>query len=240
MLNIGICDDKAEIINVFSSWIHEISVKNKIEITLKKFESGENLLFELDENIDFFDILYLDIEMGNLNGIETASILRDKGCQSIVIFLTDREKYVFQSFDVLPLNYILKSNITIEKFEKIFLSALEHRQKTKEDVFVCEFQDIKKIIPLIKIQYFEVQNRIVTVHYDGETFKFYSKLDTIDEELKGKWFVRIHRSFIINLRYIDHIVMKSIYLINGSELPIGSTYLPLLKRSFSDYLLEII
>lgn len=239
-MKIALCDDNKEIIEKFKGVLQDIINKESLEISIRTFSSGENLLFELDENINEFDILYLDIEMGNINGIETAEVLRKKGCQSIIIFLTDNEKYVFQSFDVFPLHYILKSDITYEKFKEILFRAMEHKKKKDDEVFLCEFQDVKKIIPLNQIQYFDVQNRIITVHYiDGE-FSFYSKLDKIHEELKGKWFIRIHRSFIVNLHFVDRIVMKSLYLTTEEELPIGTTYLKTLKEAFSDYLLEMV
>lgn len=239
MIKIALCDDNERIIQHFSTLLHEVAEQEGVEISIHAFSSGENLLFELDENCNAFDIMYLDIEMGRINGIETADILRRKGCQSILIFLTNNERYVFQSFDVQPLHYILKTQVTMQKFHDIFVKAIAQKQKNDEDVFICEFNDVKKIIPLHEIYYFDIRNRVVTVHYGQSEFSFYSKLDIIEETLANKHFVRIHRSFIVNLCYIDHIVSKSVFLINKEELPIGATYQKSLKEQFSNYLLEI-
>ena len=129
--------------------------------------------------------------------------------------------------------------VTMQKFHDIFVKAIAQKQKNDEDVFICEFNDVKKIIPLHEIYYFDIRNRVVTVHYGQSEFSFYSKLDIIEETLANKHFVRIHRSFIVNLCYIDHIVSKSVFLINKEELPIGATYQKSLKEQFSNYLLEI-
>ena len=239
-MKIALCDDNPVILDKFTDILYNIIKQENLDISIHTFTSGEQLLFELDENVNQFDILYLDIEMGKLNGIQTAEALRKKGCQSIIIFLTDNERYVFQSFDVLPLHYILKSEASYSRFRDILFKALEHKRKKDDDIFICEFQDMKKIIPLHQIYYFEVQNRIITVLYTDGSFSFYYKLDKVQDELQDKWFVRIHRSFIVNLRHIDRIHMKTVYLSTGEELPIGTTYLKQLKELFSNYLLEVL
>ena len=239
-MKIALCDDNPVILNKFSCILTQIMEQENLNISIHTFTSGEQLLFELDENVNQYDVLYLDIEMGKLNGIQTADVLRSKGCQSILIFLTDNEHYVFQSFDVLPLHYILKSEASYERFRDILLKALQHKRQKDDEVFICEFQDVKKMIPLHQIYYFEVQNRIITVHFTDGEFSFYSKLDKVQEELQDKWFIRIHRSFIVNLRHVDRIYMKSVFLGNTEELPIGATYLKPLKELFSNYLLEVL
>lgn len=238
MIKIGICDDKPEILEKYNRILYEIAEEERIVISVRAFHSGEQLLFELDEDTNEFDLLYLDIEMGELNGIETAKKMRNKGCKAILIFLTDNSSYVFKSFDVMPFQYILKSEITKDRFKDIFMKALKEKKHGDEELFACEFQDVKKVIPLNDICYFDVQNRIVTLHCMRDTFSFYAKLDKICEQLHNRWFVRIHRSFIVNLYYVDRITTKTILMVNGDEIPIGSTYLKTVKDLFSEFLLE--
>lgn len=238
MTSIYLCEDNEFLIVKYQKLLKKIALKHKVPITFKSFSSGEQLLFYLSsESVNSADIIYLDILMGNgLNGIETARKLRSAGCTAEIIFLTSNEDYVFQSFDISPLHYILKDKTTDKQFEEVFLKAILLNSRKTTEYFICTQNTQKKFIPLNSISFFEINNRVVTVHYDHTTFEFYSTLDQIELELQKKFFIRCHRSFLVNLKYIDTLNKNTIILSTGSHIPIGSTYITPLKLSFSSYL----
>ena len=106
MINICLCDDEKNILNYYSEKINEIAKLNNKLIKIEMFESGESLLFELEENPNRFDIIIIDIIMKNVNGIDTTKILRNYGYQGIIIFLTSSSEFALDAFEVEPLSYL--------------------------------------------------------------------------------------------------------------------------------------
>ena len=238
MINIILCDDNAVLLEHYKKLLNELGKKYKFNISIKTFSSGESLLFNLSENANQADIIYLDIVMNNINGIEVANQLREINCFSEIIFLTSSEEYVFESFDSSPLNYIIKgSHLEKEKFEKIFLSAIEITQKQVKEVICFENRQEKKIIKLHEITHFEICGRKITVYNNNESFEFYETMDGLLNKLPSEIFVRCHRSFIVNIKYIGILTSKMLSLETGEEIPIGITYAKDVKATLSNHLI---
>lgn len=145
--------------------------------------------------------------------------------------------YVYDAFDVNAVQYLIKDNTSFEKFEQIFLRAAERASVDKEELFTFEFDGETGVLPIRQIAYFEIWQRVVTVHYDDrKTAKFYGKMEQLEEKLYGKGFVRSHRSYLVHLPYIMLFRYQSLLLKTGEEIPVGGTYMPALKRTFSDYI----
>ncbi len=208
-----------------------------MEVTISSFSTGEQLLFHLSDNPNQADIIYLDILMGSLNGMDTAKKLREIKCKSEIVFLTTSEDYVYDAFDISPVHYLLKTATSPEKFEEVFLRAVELVRKKETDMFICEVANTQKVIPIKDISFFEIWKRVITVHYNGkETVEFYSTMEELEKQLMDKGFVRIHRSFIVNLHYISKFQQNSLYLKTGENIPIGVTYMKRVRQSFAEYI----
>ncbi len=208
-----------------------------MEVTISSFSTGEQLLFHLSDNPNQADIIYLDILMGSLNGMDTAKKLRENKCKSEIVFLTTSEDYVYDAFDISPVHYLLKTATSPEKFEEVFLRAVELVRKKETDMFICEVANTQKVIPIKDISFFEIWKRVITVHYNGkETVEFYSTMEELEKQLMDKGFVRIHRSFIVNLHYISKFQQNSLYLKTGENIPIGVTYMKRVRQSFTEYI----
>ncbi|WP_312442813.1 LytR/AlgR family response regulator transcription factor [Lacrimispora sp.] len=233
------CDDDPEARAQYARLIKKVAKKNKVEITISYFNSGEELLFYLADSPNQADIIYLDILMNNLNGLDTAKRLRELECNSEIIFLTISEDYVFDAYDISPIHYLMKSNITTAKFEEVFIRATTLVSKKENDMFLCESgkNNIRKVIPFKEISFFEIWKRIVTVHYNGgESFDFYSTMEQLENQLLHKGFIRIHRSYIVNMSYISQFQQNTLFLKTGENIPIGATYMKQMKQVFIDYI----
>lgn len=239
MINVYLCDDNKEMIEFYSELLKKISYKNNIEINIEAFSSGENLLFEIEETISDTDIIYLDIEMEGINGIETAAKLRELGYKSEIIFITSCREYVFDAFDSSPLNYIVKGENNREKFEDVFLKATRLVGERGKSSLVYKNGSETRKIKVDDIAYFEVVSRVVYVHYGkDEEFRFYSSINAVVNSVLNYSFKRVHRSFVVNMKYIQSIKDKSLFLTNGVEIPIGKTYLKEVQEHFSTFLME--
>ena len=236
MLHIVLCDDDPAIISRYKELLAQLAEKHRMEYKLSCFGNAEQLLFALDDIQFGVDILYLDVQMDRLNGIEAAKKLRSSGCRAQIIFLTNAREYVFESFDVSPLQYLLKGDTSIEKFEEVFLRAASLSRQESAELFDCERGAERMAIPIREITYFEVTKRIVTVHYDGGTFDFYSSMSELEGRLLPRGFVRTHRAFLVNLARIRRLGQEDILLTSGETVPLGRTHIKNVKDVLSRFL----
>lgn len=237
MLKIVLCDDNSSSTQKYAQIISQIAKKNHHDIVISYIENGESLLFHYAESPKQIDILYLDIIMDKMNGIETARRLRDCGCNAQIIFLTNCEDYVYDAFDINAVQYLLKDDTSFEKFEQVFLRAAEMALKKEEELFTFNFDGETGVIPVNQISYFDIWQRLVTVHYDdGKTAKFYGTMEQLETNFRKKNFVRAHRSYLVHLSYITMFRHQSLLLKTGETVPVGVTYMQNLKKIFSDYI----
>ncbi len=237
MLKIALCDDNPHSNKKYAEFISQIAKKNKIEIVISCFDSGESLLFRYADTPEQIDIIYMDILMDKTDGMETALKLRDRGCEAQIVFLTSSEDYVYDAFDVNAVQYLIKDDTNIDKLELVFLKAVKLASMREEELFTFEFDGETGVIPIRQISYFEIWQRLVTVHYcDGKTAKFYGSMEQLEERLRRKDFVRSHRSFLVHLPYIAMFRHQSLLLRTGEDVPVGVTYMQNFKRTFSDYI----
>lgn len=240
MIQVYLCDDNEVLLKRYQNKLSDFAASNDYPVAFSRFLSGEQLLFHLEQNPNQAQIIFLDVLMGGITGIETAKRLRSMGCHSELIFLTSSEEFVFESFDSLPLHYIIKGSAgESEKLEDVFFKAIDLSLRKEAESFLCESAGQKKKIPLHTISYFEINGRIVTVHFEDGTFDFYSTIEAISEELSGKKFIRCHRSYLVNLQYIDIIRKTDILLTTGEQIPLGTTYAKDVKLAFSASLSDI-
>jgi two-component system LytT family response regulator len=185
----------------------------------------------LDQQID---LLFLDIEMPGMNGIELAKILQDKG--PMVIFMTSKIQHAIEAFDLNVIDYLTKP---IEPGR--FLKAIEKAKKvirTKdlmlpgqndEFVFIRDSYTIRRI-KVADILYLEASVNYVNIHLStAQRYSIHSSITSLEEKLPKHLFFRVHRSFIVNLSKIDTIEGKTLVL--GNHLiPIADAYRNTLNR----------
>ncbi|MEQ3339277.1 LytR/AlgR family response regulator transcription factor [Clostridium butyricum] len=238
MIDITLCDDNKSIIEIYSKKIKEIALRNNINVAIYSYYKGESLLFDLEDGNNKSNIYILDMNMGELNGIETAREIRRFYPDSKIIFLTVNRDLVFESFEVMPMDYLLKDNINFEKLELVLLKAFQS-EKEKGDIFTFEVRKRIKYIKTNDILFFEVNKRVITVACNtGENIQFYSSIEKIEEQLRNKDFIRVHRSFVVNLRYIKDIIGNTIILLNDERISIGIKYSKIVRKIYSNYLLN--
>ncbi len=239
MITIYLCDDNRETLNQYTRLLEKVARKNNVEIKISSFNSGEELLFHLSDSPNQADIIYLDILLRHINGMDTAKRLRELGCKSEIIFLTVCEDFVYEAFDIAAVHYLLKSTTSTDKFEQVFLRAVTLVQEKITGMFICKSGNSQKVIPVKDITFFEIWKRVVTVHYKHESAEesvnFYSTMEELEGRLLNKDFVRVHRSYLVNLHCISKLHQNGIILKTGENIPIGVTYIKHVKKIFADY-----
>ncbi len=211
-----ICDDSAEDIAYVTGLIGSWTKQTGTAVELLSFPSAEALLFAWEENRDM-DILLLDIEMGEMSGLELARRLRQYGAGMQIVFLTGYMEYIAEGYDVEALHYLLKP-VTQERLSQVLNRAAE-RIGTRERMLRLELADGVARLPLHEIRYLEVLRNYTTVH-GQEDYSVKRCLHDLEEELDDS-FYRIHRSFIVNLRFVRRVTRTEVTLKDGSVLPLA-------------------
>ena len=221
---IFICDDNAEQSSLCKQAISRLAHRHNVHAKIKTFPSGDALLFEAEDVYATLDLVYLDIHMPGLNGMDTAKRLREIGYLGDIVFFTVSPDFAIAGYDVSALHYVVKDKTSDEKFEEIFVRACERKARRESEVLVLTCAGESRCIPVEDIRYFEIQQRIVTVVYADERFEFYSTMMRLEEQLFNRGFVRTHKSFLVSKRFIRSIDSTRVQLDTGEELPVGKRY----------------
>lgn len=227
VMRIVICDDEKNIQELIAKKI--VIQYPKAEILF--FSSGEELLLSKEK----IDILFLDIQMPGIDGIETAKEFRKKNRKSILIFVTAMEEYVFQAFDVGAFHYLVKP-INDEKFAEVLYRAVEdvnlhsgNIKEPEEKYVMVNNRGVHTKVRLDEIVYAEVFNRKVVIHKRDGEIEYYGKMSDL-EALTGDNFFRPHRAYLINFKYVEKYDAATIYLENGRALMAKQKYPEFVKK----------
>ncbi|WP_042276453.1 LytR/AlgR family response regulator transcription factor [[Clostridium] dakarense] len=216
MLKIAICDDEKSQLNLLKNILSIHLDLKGLDYRIYEFESGEELINSI--NNENYDIIFSDIEMKNLDGIETAKNIRIHNKKSVIIFVTAYPDFVFQGYEVKAFNYILKP-YTSEKIGQVLDSALEELDYIKDKFYIVELKSGTKKINLNNTLYFTSDKRKVNAVTLTGNIDFYDKLDELENNLPS-FFVRIHQRYLVNINFVSSVESNSL-TINDENLPIS-------------------
>lgn len=213
--HIAVCDDSAAdreyITNLTKHWAE----KENHFIHISEFTSAENFLFSYEEQKDF-DILLLDIEMENMDGVSLAKQLRKENETLQIVFITGYSDYISEGYEVAALHYLMKP----VKEGKLF--SVLNRAVTKllknERTLNLEISSEMIRIPFYQIRYLDVQKNYVTIHAN-EDYTIKKTLNELASTLDDR-FHRAGRSAIVNLSYINRVTKTEIILSDGTKIPL--------------------
>lgn len=222
-MKIAVCDDEREIREDIAQKIRRFLPGAEVCL----FESAERFLMEKSMP----DILFLDIKMDGMSGMDLAGKLRSLGINITIVFLTALEEYVYRAFDVGAFHYLLKPVDSVKFYEVLEKAVKEcerdnENQKRRGERFEASLTIKNKArtekVYLSEIVYLEVFNRKVTLHKMHGQIEFYGRLTDLEERL-GADFVRCHRAYIVNLRYVRCYDGTGITLENGESVLMAKT-----------------
>ena len=248
-VKIVVCDDDRALQEILRQKIEKFCEDVQIPCSVACCDSGEEVLREEPAP----DILFLDIQMPDRNGMEIAEELRMRQCRSILIFVTALSEYVYDAFDVGAFHYLVKP-FSDEKLRNVLCKALrQYEERNNSDGFVAkqgEAQEtgqtkrqeailIKKggismKVMLDDIIYAEVFNRKVMLHTTNGDIEYYGKLTELSEQA-GTDFYRSHRAYLVNLKYVEKYTATTIWLEQGKAL-VSKKQFPGFVRRYMQYI----
>lgn len=222
-MRIAICDDEKKVREQLGEMIKNIYPQAEVAF----YRIGEELLAEQCMP----DIVFLDIQMPGKNGMDTAAELRKKDKNTILIFITAIEEYVFQAFDVGAFHYLVKP-FTDDKFLEVLTNAVndfcdrKHLSEADEKYIMIHTKGSHVKVLLKDIVYAEVFNRKIIIHKTDGDLEYYGKLSELEKTL-GDDFYQPHRAYLIHFKYVVRYNASVITMENGTAL--------LAKANFSEF-----
>lgn len=234
MINIAICDDEEIFLYKEQELISKYMERQGYSCNIDLFLSGEAFLEGND--IEKYDIVFLDVSMGELDGMETAKRIRRKNNSVYLVFVTAYITYSTEGYKVDASRYILKNNKMFETAIEESLYAIIQKMGMPSNNHTFSFQEGKMEIKLSDIIYVESNLHKLIFHMSAtkkKQYTMYEKLDVIDAEISHAGFCRIHKSYLVNMKYANDIERYKLSLSDGTNLSIAKTRYPVAKEAFA-------
>ncbi len=213
-VNICICDDssqgRASVSRLVSDWAQHSGQ----DVRITEFPTAEAFLFEYEELAP--DIVLLDIEMPGMNGVELAKRLRAENKLIQIIFITGYSEYIAEGYEVAALHYLLKP-VSPQKLFSTLDRAME-KLATDGRKLVITTSTETVLLPIYEIRYIEVVKNYITLHGEND-YTIKKTLKEIEGELDER-FLRVGRSYIVNLRFVSRVTRTELFLRGGETVPL--------------------
>ncbi len=214
---IAVCDDEQSQLQNLTKKLSLYAEAHHASFHIDTYPSAEAFLFAFEENRNI-DLLLLDIEMAEMNGIELAKKVRADNETIQICFITGYPDYMNQGYDVEALHYLIKPVSTDKLFEVLdrFMKAME----TQPRFFL--FSVGKEVVRLYEKELFygEAQGHYIVLYTKQGELKLRMIMPELEKQL-GEGFFRASRSFVVNLRYVTRITKTDIVLEDGTAVPLG-------------------
>lgn len=231
MMTIAICDDDSSQINALRKMLTEWNS----QIAVKEYSSAEQFLFNYPDVS--CDLLLLDIEMGDMNGMELAKELRAEGDMLPIIFITGFSEYMGDGYDVEALHYLLKPVEKEKLFRVLDRYACSHKPKNRIILpsGVCNGSVVTVSNNIMYLEAFGKKTQVTMK--SGKKITCTLGLSAVSEKL-GQGFVSCHRSYVVNLGFICSVSKNEITMDSGEKIPVSRRLYDSVNRAFIDYYKE--
>ncbi len=232
-INIAVCDDERNICAQVESMLTEILSEISTEYNIDVFESGESLCNEMKRTE--YDLIFLDIELPNMNGVDIGRYIREELKNEIVqiAYISAKEGYAMELFEYRPINFLVKP-LDKEKLKRVIQKYLIISEQDNHMFSYKKSQEFYKI-PLSEILYFEGRGRKVSVTANGMEDEFYDSIENVYQKVKQHKFLFIHKSTIVNYKHIKKMGYEEVTMIDNKKFSISQSR----RKAIRAMLLEI-
>lgn len=237
MISIVICDDELAMGKRIESTVQSLLLKKGIPCTMQCFSDSKLLLYEIEDGT-CYDLLLLDIEMPELDGISLTNRIKKYLPNCLIIFITSYDKYVYDSFKVQPFRFIPKRSME-QRLPEAISEAVSWIEKNVHRFYEIENQQGMERIPIGEIAYIWHREKYAYIEkMNGECAKVRKTLKQVFSELPTGNFIWIDRGCICNLSQIMKVSGGDVYLTNGVNLAVSRERLTEVKEKISGFWLD--
>lgn len=232
MIKIALCDDDPAVRDELLALLERYQAQRGRELAVTTFQSPLDLLNAMERETRF-DVLLLDILMPGQNGMETAGEIRRFDSDVKIIFLTSSSEFAVQSYTVNAFYYQLKP-VEAERFFPLLDSVFEICARERADSILLRCRSGLTRVEPRRIEFCEVNHRTLFIHLtSGKVLESVGSLDGLEEQLADyNCFLRVHRSYLVNLDYVQHISYRAVTMSCLTEIPVPRGRYEEIKNAF--------
>lgn len=223
MLKVVVSDDEENILKDIA-WIVESKLVDKqVACDILTINDARILLEELKQNP--IDVLFLDIDMPYYSGMDIASYISENDLSTILIFVTSHDELVFKTFAYKPFGFIRKTHLD-EEIDELVDRLSKELEDRKQELVITRAGEIAKI-PMCNISYIESEGNYLNIRTSEEIIRHRETMSNMENELKGKDFIRCHKGYLVNVNHIEKMKMSELIVKCGKEeaiVPVGRSY----------------
>ena len=232
-MRIAICEDNREHADILKEMVRHWAAQENIEVDIGYYPSAEQFYFNMQESTHY-DLAFLDIQLENMNGLQLAKLIRRHDSTMILVFTTGETGYVLNGYEVSAFRYLLKP-LKERDIKDTLTKANRLMETTKKEAVVIDCGDVSRRILKNDIQYIEVDNHHIILHLKDETIRFKAKLKDFEPQFKEPQFCKCHRSYIVNLHYVNKISRDGLSINDEKTLPISRGRWDAINRCYLAY-----
>ena len=236
MYRVGRCDYDKILCSLLEKQIQALSADIAVGFETEVWYSGESLERDLKKGLGL-DILFLDIELLQKNGIETGAFIRDEmgDTDTHIVYISSKQGYAMELFKIQPLEFLIKP-ISAARLKEVLIRSMK-RKKGAESCFEYRKGSQFIRIPVKEILYFMSMDKKVLIIKNAGQEEFYGKLKNVMEQLPAG-FLMIHQSYVIHQEYVSEYSYESIKMMNGDLLSVSKPYRKEVRAKIKQYLQE--
>ena len=232
-MRIAICEDTQLHADILIDYIQKWAAAQSNQAEVVHYKSAEEFLFHWSKD-NTFDLAFLDIEMGGLNGMELAGRIRKQDRGMLIVFTTGLRDYILRGYEVQAFRYMLKP-LKEKDCVKILDSAVIALQNKRADTFVIIQETQSRRFFKDEIYYFEMDNHYIIAHTTKGKFRYKERMTNLEQMLGEPHFCKCHRSYFVNLSHVATINRDQVEIDNGDILPVSRSRWEALNQCFLGY-----
>lgn len=217
-LKVAVCDDEWETLEMVSREIKRVFRRKNFSVFVTEY-SNERSLFQKIIAGEKYDVIFLDIDMPFVNGIQLAVNMRQAGINTLLIFVSNMEGHVYDSFAAKPFRFIRKS-VFMQEMEHVAEDIIQELQMEDEGILFGSGNHTIHLNPY-RIMYVECKGKILDIHYENRVIELSYQISAMEEQLKEYGFIRVHKGYLVNYRFIFKINKEELVLDDQSVIPVS-------------------
>ncbi len=207
MIKTAIVEDEQPAYQTLKEYLERFGKENNVEFSITHYSEGLSFL----EECEGYDLVFMDIELPNLNGMDIATKLREKDTRVALIFVTNMVQYAIRGYSVDAIDYVLKP-IQYNRFYSLMMKVSRVISLNQEKELVLKTSSGVKKVSLSALLYIQITDHLLIYKTDNEEYEVWGSLANAEKELPGEMFCRCNNSTIINLKQVTSFDKECVYL----------------------------
>ena len=231
-MRIAICDDMPECRVQVREHLNRYTATECFS-SVTEFASADDLLAAYEQG-NRFDLIFLDVEMAQTNGIDAGMRIKELDKQAILIFVSAHPQYAVFSYDCDALYYIVKP-IDGDKFDRVLGKAMEKYKLLHQEYVLKNRSEIQRLA-ISDILYVEICRKHLLFHTVSGTYETVGKLSEALDELRPYGFCQVHQGYVVNMNHIKSFAQNDVVLSNGARVMVSVRKKTEVLRQYANFL----